>query len=105
MGKFRTLTEILGGLAISGGFYRLGFYRLGELFGKRLHDLLAYGLPKVYLGNYSWFNYEQYIRMYQQYLNGSDKAFGYIFDLTFGGLALALYVYTILKFREDRYYR
>jgi len=98
MGRLRTLTEILGGIAISGGFYKLG-----EVFGKSLHDLLAYHMPLKYFGNYEWFNYSEYVKMYKQYSNGLDNLFGYVFGITFGGLALASYVYVILKFREYKY--
>jgi len=88
----KTLAEILG---LSGASYLM--YKLGEWTGKALHDLLAYGLPKIYFGNLTWFNYEQYTRLYQQYSNNLDKTFGLVFGLTYLGLFLSAYAYVRFK--------
>ena len=68
----------------------LGYY-IGFEFGKALHDFLAYSIPLKYFGNYSWFNYQQYIQAYQQYSNHFDKTFSLIFGLVGAGISLALY--------------
>jgi len=88
----KTLAEILGISVLTGITYKVG-----ELFGKTLHNYLAYYMPIKMFGNYSWFNPEQYIKLYQQYSNGLDKTFGYIFGITFAGLFLASYVYVRFK--------
>ena len=78
--------KVLGGLA-SGS---IGYY-VGSAFGKALHNFLAYLVPLRYYGNYSWFNYQQYVQTYQQYSNNLDKTFSLIFGLVGAGVSLALY--------------
>lgn len=78
--------KLLGGI----GSGALGYY-IGSEFGKALHDSLAYLVPLRYYGNYSWFNYQQYIQAYQQYSNHFDKTFSLIFGLVGAGISLALY--------------
>jgi len=79
--------KVLGGLA-SGS---LGYY-ISSLFGKSLHDFLAYIVPLKQFGNYSWFNYQQYVQTYQEYSNNLDKTFSLIFGLVGAGILLVLYV-------------
>jgi len=69
----------------------LGYY-IGSEFGKLLHGSLAYLMPLKEFGNYSWFNYQQYVQAYQQYSNHPDKTFSLIFGLVGAGISLAMYV-------------
>jgi len=71
--------------------------------GKALHDFLAYGLPKVYFSNLTWFNYDQYVKLYQHYSNNLDNLFGFVFGLTYVGLFLSTYAYVRFKFRKWDY--
>jgi len=94
----KTLTEILG---LTGASALL--YKLGEWTGKALHDWIAYELPFRYFGNYSWYNYEQYVRTYQHYFNNLDNLFGIVFGLTYVGLFLASYLYIRFSVRKWDY--
>jgi len=78
--------KLLGGI----GSGALGYY-LGSEFGKSLHDFLVYLIPLKYFGNYSWFNYQQYVQTYQQYSNNSGDLFSLVFGLVGAGISLALY--------------
>ena len=49
---------------------------------------------------YSWFNAEQYIKLYNFYSNGLRDVFGLVFGIVGAGLSLACYV--SLLYRWER---
>jgi hypothetical protein len=78
------------------GSYSVG-HITGAMFGKALHDTLAYLIPIREFSKYSWFNASEYIKIYQHYSAGLDNLFMTVFGITGGVLTLALYLETISK--------
>jgi hypothetical protein len=77
-----------------------GLYKLGEATGKALHDLLAYETPYRVLKNETWFNFTQYVTLYQKTSGNLDEVLGFVFGATYAGLWVAAYLSTRLKLRD-----
>jgi hypothetical protein len=86
------IKKLLGAI----GSYSVG-HITGAIFGKVLHDTIAYLMPIREFSKYSWFNATEYIKLYQKYSAGLDNLFMTVFGITGGGLALALYLSTIYR--------
>jgi hypothetical protein len=75
-------------------------YKLGEAAGKALHDYIAYEIPYYMFKNQTWFNFTQYVRLYQNVSNNLDALLGSVFGITFAGLWVAAYLSVRLKLRD-----
>ena len=78
----------------------VSLYKLGETAGKALHDYIAYYIPYQTLKNETWFNYTQYVNLYQRTAGNLDKVLGFAFGVTFARLWVAAYLSARLKLRD-----
>jgi hypothetical protein len=78
----------------------VGLYKLGEVTGKALHDLIAYEMPYQALKNETWFNYTQYVNLYQKVSGNLDALLGSIFGVVYAGLWAASYLSIRFKLRD-----
>jgi len=90
-----SLKKIIGGLFVSA----IGYY-IGDNFGKCLHDILAYLYPIKEFSKYSWFDAEQYIKLYNFYSNNLRDVFGLVFGIVGAGLSLACYIDLLYRWKR-----
>jgi len=89
------LKKLIGALFTTGAGYLVG-----DVTGKALHDWIAYLYPIKEFSKYSWFNAEQYIKLYNFYSNGLRDVFGLVFGIVGAGLSLACYIDLVYRWKR-----